>query len=83
MDHDVPIRIIEDLGSELDALGSSWRHVACCFVDLGGDARLSDVLRALGSLGAVEAAEEGQPTPDLVVKSEALLRLYRNSQIGG
>jgi hypothetical protein len=24
-------------------------------VDLGGDARLSDVLRALGSLGAVEA----------------------------
>ena len=32
---------------------------------------------------AEQAAEEGQPTPDLVVKSEALLRLYRNSQIGG
>eukprot|EP00435_Cladocopium_sp_Y103_P003550 s3663_g1.t1 len=77
------VLVEEDLTSELNALGVSWRHVAGCFVDLGGDARLSDVLRALGALGAFQEVEQGRWTVPVVVKSEALLRLYRNSQTEG
>eukprot|EP00434_Breviolum_minutum_P021053 symbB.v1.2.018574.t1/scaffold1485.1/size118442/6 len=70
-------RLAEELLLLLHPLGASPADVACYFVDLGGDATLSSVVRALGRL-----LEQAPKNVEVVVKSEELLRLYRNRKPG-
>ena len=64
---------LREVEQHLQARGATLADVAACFMDLGGDARLSTVLYALGNLQRWPCLELA------VVKSEELVRLKKNS----
>ena len=66
---------MHELEKHLRTHGAALSDVTACFLDLGGDARLSTILFALTNLQQLESLKL------LVVKSEEMVRLKRNTDM--
>ncbi|CAE7631771.1 dnaJ [Symbiodinium pilosum] len=66
---------LHELRENLQNRGATLADVKACFLDLGGDARLSTVLHALANLHCLPHLEL------LVAKSEELVRLKKQSEM--